>query len=661
MRNFPRTVKIFISLIIALGLAMFLYLFWGLFSVIAHKQPLPFNYLILLGFCIFTPVVIIAELRPEEFLGRIATIVSFSVIFAAIFFIGKEAAVVIAILRCLTAGIINKMRWYSTLFNISQSILAVGTAGMLFGSIVAGKSLWTLTDARISFFIAAGLYIVLSILLVYSYIRLLESHSNEPVAHFILWRDIKVQTAIFSVFFLVTLYKQSPLILILMLLPSVIIFYIIRNYRKLQTETMKTLEALASGIEQRFGYSDQHTSGVVEYAVKLARKLKLHRSEVEILESAARIHDLGKVSIPDNILQKPGRLTKEEFLIMKTHAAVGSQIASQLSAYRAGVSYIRHHHEWYDGSGYPDGLKGEEIPIGARILTLADCFDAMINDRPYRPALPLEEVLDEMEKGKGTHYDPKLAGIFITMIREEQAQKAKEVLKDAKSGSKGPPGKDEEKAAKKPFPVNPEKPAAREPEKQPVKAPSEKGPSLPRYYPSASTSPPPRERSHAMGSDRSADPASLAGSEAPPARSLSERAPMPTSDRSPSPEKSPPAIHQAGRQSRPGFEAMRGQEAHESPQKGPAPPARPSSFRPDSLERPPEQGAPSKPDAPKKGPAPSAGSPPGRGPAPSEGSRPGRGIAPPARPSIKPDALDNLPLNPYRPGSERIQDKREGS
>jgi len=431
MRKFPRGVQVYIYSIMALGLGMLVYFFWGFISHLMSKQPLPFNYLIVLGFCIFTPVVIIAELRPEEFLGRIATIVSFSVIYSGILFIGKEAAVIIAMIRNVTAGIINKMRWYSIFFNISHSILAVGTAGILFNLINQGKPLFGINDARLSYFIAASVYLLINVALVYGYIRFVQDYTDEQLTFYLQWRDIKIQSVVFAIFLLVILYKQSPLLLILMLLPSVIIFYIVRNYRKLQTETMKTLEALATGIENRYGYNYQHTSGVVDYAVKLARKLKLHRAEIEIIESAARIHDLGKVSIPDEILQKNGPLTKEEFEVMKQHAAMGSEIASKLSAYKSGIGIIRHHHEWYDGNGYPDGLKNEDIPLGARILTIADCYDAMTNDRPYRKALGLEEVVRELKKGKGTHFDPKLVDLFIEILKDEYVQKQKQAEKRA--------------------------------------------------------------------------------------------------------------------------------------------------------------------------------------------------------------------------------------
>jgi hypothetical protein len=408
-----------------LGLGLLLFLFWGILSKIIHKQPIDYNYMVLLGFAIFAPVVILAELRPEEFLGKIATFVSFSVIYAAIFFINKEAAVVIIIIRSIISGILNKFTWYSTLFNTAQGIIAVGLAGFLFDyAKTPGVQLLGITDVRLAFVAVALSFSVINVILVYVYVRLVGNFSNETLTFNLQWKDIKTQSVIFAAFLLVILYKQSPLLLILMLVPALIILYMVRNYRRLQTETMKTLEALASGIEQRYGYSYQHTTKVVEYAVKLARRLKLARTEVDTLEAAAKIHDLGKVSIADEILQKPGPLSPEEFETIKAHSVIGSEIAAKLSAYKPGIRIIRHHHEWYDGSGYPDGLKGDEIPMGARILTIADAYDAMTNARPYRAPLEVEEVLEQLQKGKGSHYDPRLVDQFCELIQEELQEAA---------------------------------------------------------------------------------------------------------------------------------------------------------------------------------------------------------------------------------------------
>jgi putative nucleotidyltransferase with HDIG domain len=138
---------------------------------------------------------------------------------------------------------------------------------------------------------------------------------------------------------------------------------------------------------------------------------------IKAIEAASLLHDMGKLAVPEHILNKPGKLTSSEFEIMKTHSSVGADLLAAIQFPYPVVPIVRHHHESWDGSGYPDGLSGTDIPIGARILSVVDCFDALTSDRPYRPKLSEAEAIEILQQRRGRMYDPLVVDVFIDMQR----------------------------------------------------------------------------------------------------------------------------------------------------------------------------------------------------------------------------------------------------
>ena len=173
---------------------------------------------------------------------------------------------------------------------------------------------------------------------------------------------------------------------------------------------------IASAVEAKDPYTYGHSKKVNIYAVALAEAIGLSPDEVSTLSAAALLHDIGKVGIPDKVLNKKGKLTKEDWETIKAHPKLGANIITNIPKLAPSVNSILYHHERWDGGGYPEGLKGEEIPIEARILAIADSFEAMTSARPYRPALSLEEVVTELRQGAGLQFDPKLVAVFIDII-----------------------------------------------------------------------------------------------------------------------------------------------------------------------------------------------------------------------------------------------------
>jgi len=183
--------------------------------------------------------------------------------------------------------------------------------------------------------------------------------------------------------------------------------------RSMQRSYLSTITSLARTIEAKDPYTGGHTERVRDFAMLLAREMGMTQEELHAVEVGAIIHDIGKIGIPDGIINKPGRLTDEEFATMRTHPEISSYIVSELDLPDIVHHMVRSHHERWDGSGYPDGLVGENIPLAARILAVADTVDAMTSDRSYRAALPIEVAVEEVRKMAGVQFCPMVAATFL--------------------------------------------------------------------------------------------------------------------------------------------------------------------------------------------------------------------------------------------------------
>ncbi|HEX6504848.1 MAG TPA: HD domain-containing phosphohydrolase [Terriglobales bacterium] len=237
----------------------------------------------------------------------------------------------------------------------------------------------------------------------------------------------------------------------LLVFPPVYLMY--RSYRlylgKLENEKrhaeqvsrihLRTIEALALAIEAKDHTTHDHLQRVRVYAMELAKELGLSEDETEALQAAAVLHDIGKLAVPEHIISKPGKLTPDEFEKMKVHPIVGAEILEQVDFPYPVVPIVHSHHEKWDGSGYPDGLKGESIPIGARILAAVDCLDALASDRQYRRALPLNEAMNRVMAEAGTSFDPQIVEILSRryvewerLAKQEPARVAAKLSTDVK-------------------------------------------------------------------------------------------------------------------------------------------------------------------------------------------------------------------------------------
>jgi len=191
-----------------------------------------------------------------------------------------------------------------------------------------------------------------------------------------------------------------------------------RAYKALERAYLDMIHALVIGVETRDPYTRGHSERVTQYSKEIAKKMSWKHKELNNLELACRIHDVGKIGVSDRILLKNGTLTIAEWAEMKMHPIKGAEMLTFSEYFKPAIPIVRHHHEQWNGKGYPDGLKGKKIPTGARILAVADAFDAMSSARPYRDAINYKKIVEEMKENAGTHFDPEIVEIWLKIMEK---------------------------------------------------------------------------------------------------------------------------------------------------------------------------------------------------------------------------------------------------
>ncbi len=185
---------------------------------------------------------------------------------------------------------------------------------------------------------------------------------------------------------------------------------------------MQTILMIANVVEARDAYTGGHVERVQRLAMELGKALHWSDEEMIVLEYGSLLHDIGKLSVPEAVLNKPGKLTDEEFLIMQSHTTSGARILEKITHLREAIPYVLYHHEKWNGKGYPEGRRGQDIPRQGRLMAVVDVYDALVSDRPYHKGMTPEAVLDIIRKDSGTHFDPDMAEVFIKMQSEKLAK-----------------------------------------------------------------------------------------------------------------------------------------------------------------------------------------------------------------------------------------------
>ncbi len=193
-----------------------------------------------------------------------------------------------------------------------------------------------------------------------------------------------------------------------------------RLYEDLEASYVAAVRALANSLDAKDAYTRGHSERVMIIAMEISKRMGLTPEEVKNIQIGALLHDIGKIGIAEAIINKPGKLTEEEYELIKTHPSRGAKIIEPVKFFKEKLPVIRYHHERYDGKGYPEGLKGEAIPLDARIVCVADTFDAMTSKRSYRAPLSLDQAVKELVRCSGTQFDPKVVAALLDLLQDPQ-------------------------------------------------------------------------------------------------------------------------------------------------------------------------------------------------------------------------------------------------
>lgn len=415
MKDLPRTARLYVLVIFGLGLfAVFISL-----PLLARELaliPLLILLVVLEGVLDLFPI----RLLTSEPHNSLEITISVAVRMAAILLVPLPVVIVSSFGGTLLAEVLVRRAAPKLIFNvgaITVNSMVIGAffhllyepAAPLLGS---AQNLLALATLGVGDVLVNGLLISMVIALATgSPIAFVWAQNFRPhILHDVTMLPLAV--------FAYILWQYNPWSVALVALPLLVMHHSYQLVADLSRQTREALAALARVLDERDGNTGEHSKLVAENAGRIARQLGLGAAEVEVIMRAAALHDIGKVGMRNDVLFKPAALTPEERAHAQRHAVIGGELLSKFPLFEKGAVLVRHHHERWDGKGYPDGLAGEAIPFGARILAVADSYQAMTENRPYRNRLTPEEALTQLRAGAGTQFDPRVVEAFLALQGE---------------------------------------------------------------------------------------------------------------------------------------------------------------------------------------------------------------------------------------------------
>ena len=409
----PVKLKIYIGVITASAIALFIYLIPSLLSLSDIGLVLIF----------FLAISVFAEFIPVDLPMAGSITIGFPVDFVIILVYGPALAMLItAISAIISESLEKKTSWYKIIFNASQYALSVGVAGLTYqyvGGVVGFQNFFKFALPAV---LCALSYCVVNSTLVTMVISLSQETRITTV-----WRvNIKEMIPSYLAeapmgFLMAIVYVEVGIIgILLFFLPLLLARRSFELYTKMRKVYLDTIRALAAAIDAKDPYTKGHSERVAKMSLIIAQELNLSGREIENIEYTALLHDIGKIGIADNILGKVSSLTNKEFDKIKEHTVMGAKIIEPVDFLKNSYKSIYHHHEKYNGKGYPDGLKSEDIPLLARIIAVADAYDAMGSDRPYRKKLNKDKILKELKDQSGKQFDPEVVKVLISVLDRER-------------------------------------------------------------------------------------------------------------------------------------------------------------------------------------------------------------------------------------------------
>ncbi|TAH50342.1 MAG: HD-GYP domain-containing protein [Chloroflexota bacterium] len=410
MNELPRPAQVYIWLIFGLGLA-------AAFASLIVLPVEPTTVLIVIALAIIIaaldhyPVTLYSSQKN----GAVEITISVAVKIAAILLLPPPFVIVAVFGGTVLAELWLRRVWYKVLFNVGMMTVEFTVVAALYNSIHDPSVPLLGSVQNILALVALGLgdvllngFLVSMIiaLATQSPIRYVWAQNYKPlILHDLSMLPIGV--------FIYILWQFSPWSVILAALPLILMRQSYHLVAELRRQTRGALYALARVLDERDVHTSQHSDKVSEHSGLIARELGLDLDQVDEIMLAAAMHDIGKIGMRNDILFKPGTLTDQERELAKRHADIGGDLLQKFPMFENGAAYVRHHHERWDGTGYPDKLQGEAIPLGARIIAVADSYQAMTEQRPYRAPLSEEAALQELRNGAGTQFDPNVVEAFF--------------------------------------------------------------------------------------------------------------------------------------------------------------------------------------------------------------------------------------------------------
>jgi riboflavin transporter FmnP len=357
---------------------------------------------------------LLASALPVKLTDGVQVAVSTAPLMAATVLGGPAVGAIVAALGTFDSREVRgRVAWYGTLANHSAIILPIIAAGLVFEGLHQLEP--SLLFELVATLLATFVYFLLNLVLVSLIVVFRGGHS---IREFLtraetsnIWANLLTLAPLG--WLMAQMYETAWWTTLLFALPLFTTRVAYQRFVEMREMFTQTIGALAEAVDKRDPYTSKHSQKVRLISVDIGREMRVSAAELEALEWGGLLHDVGKIGVPDSVLLKQGKLTREERMMMNAHPVLGAQIIGPVNRLAAELPVIRHHHEWYNGSGYPDRLLGDEIPKLARILHVADAFEAMTADRPYRKALSTEQALSELRKFAGVQFDPEIVDAFV--------------------------------------------------------------------------------------------------------------------------------------------------------------------------------------------------------------------------------------------------------
>jgi putative nucleotidyltransferase with HDIG domain len=361
-----------------------------------------------------------AQLRPVHLTQKTKLTVEDAATFAAALLLDPAFAMLVAGGSTALASLRGRASWHNRAFNSAAVVIDTGAAAVAFTILAGGvgPSFSTLPAIVAAAVLKFGLNITVVDIAVALQLR------RRPLAKW--WaRHRRDAVQLLSLYVIGSIgaaaASDSLVTLAMFLAPSALVLLGLRNSARVEARTKQAGLALARLIEQRDRYTYGHSQRVADHAERLARAMRMDQVQIDLIREAAFLHDIGKIATPDAVLLKPGALDASEREVMCEHAEHGYTLLEDLPAFWEGAEFIRSHHERVDGTGYPRGLRGSELPLEVSVIAVADSYDAMTTDRVYRKALPWPAVRDELLRERGRQWHASVVDAFLAMIEAERS------------------------------------------------------------------------------------------------------------------------------------------------------------------------------------------------------------------------------------------------